>query len=132
MTKDRFAFVCDNCPVEIPMNGLTKELDALENAEDRAAVRASVGRFRSGEDDGLPAQLYRRLRAGEHPIRVWRAHRKMTLNLLAERAAVSRAYLSEIETGKKPGSAVALQRIARVLRVDLDDLVQDRPARKHR
>jgi len=31
--------------------------------------------------------------------------------------------LSEIETGKKPGSVAALQRIARILRVEIDDLV---------
>ena len=77
----------------------------------------------AGRDDGLPAALYRRLRAGEHPIRVWRAHRKISLNALAERASVARAYLSEIETGKKPGSVAALQRIARALRVGIDDLV---------
>ena len=100
-------------------------IEALEDATARAAVRASVRRTEAGEDDGLPAALYRRLRAGEHPIRVWRAHRKLTLNALAERASVARAYLSEIETGKKPGSVVALQRIARVLCVGIDDLVDE-------
>jgi DNA-binding Xre family transcriptional regulator len=98
-------------------------IEALEDATARAAVRASTGRAEAGQDDGLPAALYRRLRAGEHPIRVWRAHRKISLNALAERASVARAYLSEIETGKKPGSVVALQRIARALRVGIDDLV---------
>src|SRR5258706_3008298 len=87
------------------------------------AVRASIARVKAGQDDGLPAVLYRRLRAGEHPIRVWRAHRKLSLNPVPERASVARAYLSEIETGKKPGSVAALQRIARILRVEIDDLV---------
>ena len=100
-------------------------IEALEDATARAAVRASIARAKAGEDDGLPAALYRRLRAGEHPIRVWRAHRKISLNALAERASVARAYLSEIETGKKPGSVAALQRIARALRVGIDDLVAE-------
>jgi DNA-binding Xre family transcriptional regulator len=98
-------------------------IEALEDAEDRAAVRVSIARRKAGEDDGLSAALYRRMRAGEHPIRVWRAQRKLSLAALSERASVARAYLSEIETGKKPGSATALQRIARVLDVDMDDLV---------
>ena len=98
-------------------------IEALEDATACAAIRVSIRRAETGQDDGLPAALYRRLRAGEHPIRVWRAHRKISLNALAERASVARAYLSEIETGKKPGSVAALQRIARALRVGIDDLV---------
>lgn len=77
-------------------------------------------------------ELYRRLRAGEHPIRVWRAQRKMSLTTLAARATVARAYLSEIETGKKPGSVSALQKIARALGVDLDELAPKQRARRGR
>jgi DNA-binding Xre family transcriptional regulator len=107
-------------------------IDALEDAEDRGAVRASGARRASGKDDGLPVELYRRLRAGEHPIRVWRAQRKMSLTVLADRAGVARAYLSEIETGKKPGSVSALQKIARALGVDLDELVLKQRAKSGR
>jgi len=39
---------------------------------------------------------------------------------------VDPAYLSQIETGKKPGSVRALASLARALRIDLDDLA---PAR---
>jgi len=101
-------------------------IEALEDAEDRAAVRTSVARRAAGRDDGLSVELYRRLRAGEHPIRIWRAQRKMSLTALAARATVARAYLSEIETGKKPGSVSALQKVARALGVDLDELAPDR------
>jgi DNA-binding Xre family transcriptional regulator len=98
-------------------------VEALEDAADRAAVRGSEKRRAAGEDDGLAAELYRRLLVGDHPIRVWRAQRNMSLAKLARRAAVAPAYLSEIETGKKPGSVSALQKIARALEVDLGDLV---------
>jgi DNA-binding XRE family transcriptional regulator len=98
-------------------------VEALEDAEDLAALRVSAARRAAGKDDGLPVALYWRIRSGEHPIRVWRAYRKLSLSTLAERASVARAYLSEIETGKKPGSVAALQRIARVLGLGIDDLV---------
>jgi ribosome-binding protein aMBF1 (putative translation factor) len=104
-------------------------VEALEDAEDRGAVRASIARRAAGKDDGLPAELYKRLRAGEHPIRIWRTQRKMSLTALAARAAVARAYLSEIETGKKPGSVSALQKIARALGVDLDELAPEHRAK---
>jgi DNA-binding Xre family transcriptional regulator len=100
-----------------------KVIEALEDAEDRTAVRASRARAKAGHDDSLPAILYRRIRAGESPVRVWRTHRKLGLNTLAARASVARGYLSEIETGKKPGSAVALRRIADALEIDMDELV---------
>lgn len=98
-------------------------IEKLEDAEDRNAVRASRARAKTGADDGLPAALYRQIRAGENPLRVWRLHREIGLNDLAARASVARSYLSEIERGKKPGSAAALQRIARALNVDMDDIM---------
>ncbi len=118
--------------VVLTRSGWNAVIEALEDAQDLAAVRASLSRRSAGKDDGLPVALYRRMRAGEHPIRVWRAHRKLTLAALAERASVARAYLSEIETGKKPGSVAALQRIARTLSVDIDDLVPDIGAKSRR
>jgi DNA-binding Xre family transcriptional regulator len=100
-------------------------IEKLEDAEDRAAIRNS--RTRTKSDEALPVDLYRRIRAGEHPVRIWRQHRKLGLNVLAQEAAIARGYLSEIETGKKPGSAAALQRIARALNIDMDEIVSPRP-----
>lgn len=47
----------------------------------------------------------------------------MTQTTLADASGVNRVYLSEIESGKKPGSIEALKRIAEALRIGLDDLV---------
>ena len=73
----------------------------------------------------MPVTLYRQIRAGAHPVRVWRGHRGLGLNQLAARAKLQRSYLSEIETGRKPGSAAALKRLAQALGVAMDDLVRD-------
>ena len=103
-------------------NGL---IQRLEEAEDRAALRKSLAREKPGKDDALPLAAYRRLRAGEHPVRVWREHRGLGLNHLARKAAMSPSYLSEIETGAKPGSATALKKLAAILDVDMDELVRE-------
>lgn len=97
--------------------------EALEDAEDRAAVRASKARMMRGENDALPVASYRRINSGEHPVRVWRDYRGLGLNELAGRAKIARGYLSEIENNKKTGSTAALKRIAEALNISLDDAV---------
>jgi transcriptional regulator with XRE-family HTH domain len=67
-------------------------------------------------------ELVKRLSAGEHPIRVWRAHRGMTREALAAAAGVSPSYLTEIETRRKPGSLAAMAKLATALHVPLDDI----------
>jgi DNA-binding Xre family transcriptional regulator len=96
----------------------------LEDAKDRAGVDAYLARRAEGRDDGLPIELYHRLLAGEHPVRIWREQRKLALNALAAKAGVARAYLFQIENRKQPGSVAALQRLAKALDVGLDDLVR--------
>jgi transcriptional regulator with XRE-family HTH domain len=59
---------------------------------------------------------------GESPIRVWREHRKMTLDQLGAAAGLSKGYLADLETGKRAGPVETLQAIARALGVGLDGL----------
>jgi transcriptional regulator with XRE-family HTH domain len=42
---------------------------------------------------------------------------------LAAKSGVVQSYLSEIETGKKPGSLAAMKAVAEALGVTIDDLV---------
>jgi DNA-binding Xre family transcriptional regulator len=76
----------------------------------------------TGEDEYLPVEITRRLTAGEVPVRVWREHRGLSARALASRAGISTAYLSQIETGSKPGSFDAMAKLSRALGVDMEDL----------
>lgn len=81
---------------------------------------------RSFEEPGeelVPFELAERIADGEHPVRVWREYRGMKAGELAARAGVAASYLSDIENGKKPGSAKALKRIASALDLAVDDLI---------
>jgi DNA-binding Xre family transcriptional regulator len=93
-----------------------------ENAADAVQIREAEARVAAGEDEYLPIELTERLMAGEVPVRVWRQHRGLSARALAARAGISAAYLSQIETGKKPGSFEAMARLARALGVDMEDL----------
>jgi ribosome-binding protein aMBF1 (putative translation factor) len=93
-----------------------------ENAGDAVQIRAAEARVAAGRDEYVPIELTRRLIAGAVPVRVWREHRGLSARALAARAGISAAYLSQIETGKKPGSFDAMARLARALGVDMEDL----------
>jgi ribosome-binding protein aMBF1 (putative translation factor) len=98
---------------------LVREAD---DAADAAQIREAEARVAAGEDEYVPIEITRRLMAGEVPVRVWREHRGLSARALAARAGISAAYLSQIETGKKPGSFDAMARLARALGVDMEDL----------
>ena len=101
---------------------------AREDAIDHAAFDAAEEReARLGKEAAragyLPVEAVDRILDGEHPLRVWREHRGMTLRGLAAAADVAFNHISEIEGGREPGSAEALRRIAAVLGVAMEDLM---------
>jgi len=91
--------------------------EAIEDLEARAAFVATHG------EEALPAEIVWRMCAGESPVRVFREHRGLSATELASRAGVSPSCLSEIESGRKPGSARMLGALARILGVQVDDLI---------
>jgi DNA-binding Xre family transcriptional regulator len=93
-----------------------------EDAADAAQIREAEARVKAGADEYVPIELTRRLMAGAVPVRVWREHRGLSARALAARAGISTAYLSQIETGRKPGSFGAMAKLARALGVDMEDL----------
>ena len=97
-------------------------LEALEDAEDVATLRAAEAAVERGESELLPIAVVERLLHGDSPLRVWRTHRGMTSRQLAKAAKLAPSYLSEIESGKKPGSFDAMARLARALGVAMEDL----------
>lgn len=90
---------------------------AIEDLEARAAFAATRG------EELLPAEIVKRLCTGESPVRVFREHRGLGAAELAGRAGVSASYLSEIESGRKPGSARTLAKLACALDVAVDELI---------
>lgn len=81
------------------------------------------GKLAAGEEELVPADIAKRLIAGENAVRVWRQHRGLTVAELANAAVLSQAFISQIETGKREGSISAMKAIAEALSVALDDLV---------
>lgn len=92
--------------------------DMVEDQEATAAYRATRNQ------ETVPDEIAGRLLAGENPIRVWREYRGLSLRSLAEQIGTSPSALSDMETGKSKGRPENLQRIAGILHVSMDELLQ--------
>ena len=103
------------------------EYRRLAEAAEDAEAAAFIDRFRerpaAGDEDLVPAEVVKRLLAGDNPVHVWREHRRLKSGDLAAMANLSQAYISQIEGGKREGSLAAMKANAETLRVTIDDLI---------
>lgn len=78
-------------------------------------------------DDGVrvPHEVALAIINGERPMAAYRKGLGVTLQDLSERTGLAVSYLSEIERGRKAGSAAALARIASALGTTIDLLVSE-------
>jgi len=100
----------------VPMDEWTALLSRLEDLQDIADAKAASG------EEALPLEFIERRLAGDHPLRLWREHRGLTLQALADKSGCTRQMLSMIEHGKAAPSADLLARLALSLECDMDDL----------
>ena len=94
--------------------------DRIEDLEDALVMRGIEDD--PSERDYLPIELVDRLLAGEHPVRVWREHRGLSVDQLADRAGMRQADLVRIEASQESTSIAALASLADALGLDLDDV----------
>lgn len=108
----------------LPFEEYLQLLELAEGAQDLADARQAERALARGEDEAIPADVARRLIAGEeHPLKVWREYRGLTQEALGNYAGVGKSYISQIEAGNKSGSVRVMSSLARTLAVDLDDLL---------
>lgn len=100
---------------------LLEQAEELEDIRDYDAAKAALER---GEDELIPGEVVHAILDGENPIKVWREYRGLTQQQLADKAGISKPYLSQIETGKRKGATEILSAIAKALDVSLDDVVE--------
>ena len=71
----------------------------------------------------IPSEVTYAILDGENPIRIWREYRGMTQQQVAEKAGISKPYLSQLESGQRRGTTEVLSAVASALGVSLKDLV---------
>lgn len=99
-------------------------LELLKDEKDARTVAEFQESYAAGAEFMIPGEIVRREVAGESPVKLWRELRGLTQQEIATRCGISKAYLSQIENGKRKGRIETLAAIARVLQVPLDQLVE--------
>jgi predicted transcriptional regulator len=101
---------------------LARAAEADEDKGTARLVKLARGAIAAGAPL-LPKQVVDRLANGENPVRVLREWRDVPQLYLSFKTGLSQGYISDVETGRRNGTAAALRLIADVLKVPLDLLV---------
>ena len=103
----------------VPLKEFEQLVHDSEMLEDIRAYDAAKHR----KEEAFPSEVASRLVSGENPIRVFREYRGLTQQQLAKTVKIARPYLAELEAGRKEGSVTVLKALAKVLRLELADIV---------
>ena len=103
----------------VPVDTYVLLLEKAEMLDDIKAYDEAM----SSDDELIPGEVVDRLLAGENKIKVWREYRQLSQTALAEQSGMAQATIAQMEGGKRAGSVATLKKIAKALRLDLDDLV---------
>lgn len=105
--------------VVLPIKDYSQMLKSLEDIEDIQAVED----FHKDSTETFPLALAEELADGGNPIKVFRQYRGFSQAELAEKAAVSKQYISQLENNERDGTTRVLKSIAKALNLSLDDLI---------
>ncbi len=95
-------------------------LDQLEEEND--ALVSQLAQIEAMFIPSIPGEVVYRKIDGENPITVWREHRRMTVESLAEAAQVSAEQVTCWERDE-PITLRSLGRVAEALKVTADELI---------
>lgn len=101
--------------VLLPVKEYERLCRNMETSADIAVYNAAMAR----KEEGFPKRLFDKIDEGRSAVTVFREYRRMKQSELAKASGITEAYLSQIESGKRKGSAV-LKKIAKALRVPME------------
>jgi hypothetical protein len=107
-----------------------KEYEALAakaaEADENIGTARLVARARKEIAGGaplIPKDVVDRIANGENPLRVLREWRGETQLYISFRTNIGQGYLSDLENGRRKGTAAAMKKIAAVLNVPIELLI---------
>jgi DNA-binding XRE family transcriptional regulator len=96
---------------------------AGEDATDARTARRVIDDVASGAETVLSESELEEFLEAKTPLAFWRKRRRMTQASLAKATGLAQGFLSEIESGQKPGTPATLKKIAEALGIKIDDLI---------
>mgnify|MGYP003427762839 CR=1 FL=1 len=107
--------------VVLPIGEYNKILTLLNEHKEIQEIENRL----SDSQERFPLEVVERLSNGDNPITVYREYRGLTQAALATKVNVSKQYISQIEKLERVGTARILKAIAKILKVDLEDLMRN-------
>ncbi len=108
----------------IPYDLYLHFIDQIEHAEFQEDSQRLKNVRAKKNSEFVPLEVVDRIIDGENAVRVWRKYRGLKQQQLADRAGISKAYLSQIESNKRIGTIETLATLAKVLNLTIDDLIR--------
>jgi DNA-binding XRE family transcriptional regulator len=96
---------------------------ASEDAADARTARRVLDDNSRGAEIVLTEREADEFLKAKTPLAFWRKKRSLTQADLAKATGVAQGFLSEIESGQKPGTPATLKKIAEALNIKVDDLI---------
>ena len=109
----------------LPRNEYEDLLARASEAEEDAGTARLIARAGAEVEAGLPLLpmvVADRLTDGENALLVLRQWRDLTQGRLAEKTGIGQGHISDIENGRRVGTAATLRRLAEALDVPLDPI----------
>ena len=103
----------------VPAEIYEKLIEKAEMLDDIKAFDASL----TQDEELIPHEVLQRIIAGESKLKVWREYRGFTQTDLSNQAGVSQPTITQLETAQRTGTLAMLKKLAKVLNVDIDDLI---------
>jgi predicted transcriptional regulator len=98
-------------------------IEADEDRKDAETARRVIADIASGAETVLSeAELDEYLNA-KTPLSFWRKKRQMTQADLSKVTGIAQGFISEIESGQKPGTPATLKKLAEALSIKVDNLI---------
>jgi hypothetical protein len=107
----------------LPRKDYEKLLARAAEADEDAGTARLIARARKDIAGGaplIPKEVVDRIAKGENALRVLREWRDVTQLYLSHKTGIGQGYISDLETGRRTGTAAALKKIAGCLDVPLD------------
>lgn len=98
------------------------EYERLRAAGDEDAVLIAAGNAARG-DETFPADVAKRLVAGEPALKVFREWRGLTQADLGQKAGVAKQYISQIERGARGVGKATARKLAPMLGVSIEAML---------
>lgn len=96
--------------------------EEFEDMRDALVHQTAMADYRSGRSEALTIDEVRKLLEAPTPLSFWRAKRGLTQAALAKAARTTQPHVADLESGKHSGSLEVMSRIAKALRIRIDDL----------